>query len=231
MDVSPVLVADLQAPEAVEPGERSFDHPAVASQAALRLDTTAGDAGDDAALAQGQTEVTVVVTLVGMELVRSATGPASNRARSRRSPGPRAGCRGRRPQDGASCPVCRDPFGSCPFLGPPRGRHRGGVQRGPVPVDAIGLGQLFEKHLVQPAPDSHGRTTSVWSRTNASSSRKRSSATSARAGRRGIARFRKWMVSACGSNRLSILSRGSGVRAETCSCDTISPACSVGTNS
>src|SRR5213594_1973260 len=29
MDVSPVLVADLQAPEAVEPGERPFDHPAV----------------------------------------------------------------------------------------------------------------------------------------------------------------------------------------------------------
>ena len=45
MDVSPVLVADLQAPEAVEPGERPFDHPAVASQAVLGLDTTAGDAG------------------------------------------------------------------------------------------------------------------------------------------------------------------------------------------
>src|SRR5215203_3670466 len=44
MDVSPVLVADLQAPEAVEPGERPFDHPAVASQAVLGLDTTAGDA-------------------------------------------------------------------------------------------------------------------------------------------------------------------------------------------
>jgi hypothetical protein len=53
MDVSPVLVADLQAPEAVEPGERPFDHPPVASQAVLGLDTTAGDAGDDAALAQG----------------------------------------------------------------------------------------------------------------------------------------------------------------------------------
>ena len=76
MDVSPVLVADLQAPEAVEPGERPFDHPAEVSQAVLGLDTTAGDAGDDAALAQGQTEVTIVVTFVGMELVRSATGPA-----------------------------------------------------------------------------------------------------------------------------------------------------------
>ena len=51
MDISPVLVADLQAPEAVEPAERLFDHPAVASQAVLGLDTTAGDAGDDASLA------------------------------------------------------------------------------------------------------------------------------------------------------------------------------------
>src|SRR2546426_72555 len=43
--------------------------------------------------------------------------------------------------------------GFLPVSWPPRGRHRGGVQRGPVPVDEIGLGQLFEKHLVQPAPD------------------------------------------------------------------------------
>jgi hypothetical protein len=77
MDVSPVLIADIQVPEAVEPGERPFDQPPVASQAVLGLDTTAGDAGDDAALAQGQTEVTVVVTLFGVELVRSATGPAA----------------------------------------------------------------------------------------------------------------------------------------------------------
>jgi hypothetical protein len=35
----------------------------------------------------------------------------------------------------------------------PRGRYRGGVHGGPVPVDAIGLGQLFEQHLVQAAPD------------------------------------------------------------------------------
>ena len=82
MDVSPVLVADLQAPEAVEPGERPFDHPPVASQAVLGLDTTAGDAEDDASLAQGQTEVTVVVTLVGMELVRSATGGLASSSRN-----------------------------------------------------------------------------------------------------------------------------------------------------
>ena len=77
MDVSPVLVADLQALEAVAPGARPLDHPAVASQAVLGLDTTAGDAGDDAARAQGRTEVTLVVALVDMELVRSATEPAA----------------------------------------------------------------------------------------------------------------------------------------------------------
>ena len=83
MEVSPVLVADFQAPEAVEPGERPFDHSLVASHAVLGLDTTAGDAGGDAALAQGQTEVTVVVTLVGMELVRSVTRPAAPKCRCR----------------------------------------------------------------------------------------------------------------------------------------------------
>lgn len=64
MDVSPVLVADLQAPEAVEPGERPFDHLPVASEAVLGLDTTSGDAGDDAELAQGQTEVMVAAEII-----------------------------------------------------------------------------------------------------------------------------------------------------------------------
>src|SRR5690349_12293327 len=43
-DVSSVLVADLQALEAVEPGERPFNHPPVAFQAVLGLGATAGDA-------------------------------------------------------------------------------------------------------------------------------------------------------------------------------------------
>lgn len=52
MDVSHVLIADLQAPEAVEPGERPFGLPPVASQPVLGLDASVGDAVDDAALAQ-----------------------------------------------------------------------------------------------------------------------------------------------------------------------------------
>ena len=136
MDVSPVLVADLQAPEAVEPGERPFDHPAVASQAVLGLDTTAGDAGMMRRLRRpdggdgSRNPCRHGACAVGDGACRASwrgwarwrrrwRASSSNRARSRRSPGPRAGCRGRRPQDGASCPVCRDPLGSCPFLGPP----------------------------------------------------------------------------------------------------------------
>ena len=149
MDVSPALVADLQAPEAVEPGERPFDHPAVASQAVPGLDTTAADAGDDAALAQGQTEVTVDVTLVGMELVRSATGPAGRlggmgsmastvasiifesctfAALTRTASGiPWASTTGWR-----FVPCLPRSVGFLPVSWPPGGRHRGGVQRGPA---------------------------------------------------------------------------------------------------
>src|SRR4029077_13252256 len=43
--------------------------------------------------------------------------------------------------------------GFLPVSWPLRGRYRGGVQGGPVPVDTIGLGQLFEQHLVQATPD------------------------------------------------------------------------------
>jgi hypothetical protein len=44
MNVGAVLVADLQAPEAVEPGEGAFNHPAVAAQSVLGLDAATGNA-------------------------------------------------------------------------------------------------------------------------------------------------------------------------------------------
>jgi hypothetical protein len=40
MDVSPVLVADLQAPGAVEPGERPFDHPPVGLRTVFNSSST-----------------------------------------------------------------------------------------------------------------------------------------------------------------------------------------------
>jgi hypothetical protein len=177
MDVSPVLVADLQAPEADEPGERpSTTHrrPPVASQAVLGLDTTAGDAADEAALAQGQTEMMVVVTLVGMKRVRSAMEPAARLGSDGLDGVDRASIifescmfasftRTARGMLWASttrwcfvpCVVRwpRSVRGLARFLAPSRGRCRSGVQRGPVPVDTIGLGQFFEKYLVHPAPD------------------------------------------------------------------------------
>jgi hypothetical protein len=52
MNVGAVLVADLQAPEAVEPGEGAFNHPAVAAQSVLGLDAATGNARNDAPLAQ-----------------------------------------------------------------------------------------------------------------------------------------------------------------------------------
>ena len=66
-----VLVADLQAPEAVEPGKGAFNHPAVATKSVLGLDAATGNARDDAPLAQGQAKVPVVVAFVGVQLVRS----------------------------------------------------------------------------------------------------------------------------------------------------------------
>ena len=44
MNVGAVLVADLQAPEAVELGEGAFNHPAVAARSVLGLDAAKGNA-------------------------------------------------------------------------------------------------------------------------------------------------------------------------------------------
>jgi hypothetical protein len=52
MNVGAVLVADLQAPEAVEPGEGAFNHLAVAAQSVLGLDAATGNARNDAPLAR-----------------------------------------------------------------------------------------------------------------------------------------------------------------------------------
>src|SRR5712691_8795626 len=78
MDVSPVLVADLQAPEAVEPGERPFDHPAVASQAVLGLDTTAFSPTCAAVLLVASVAGWAwVVTHPGLPQIRTCRIPAS----------------------------------------------------------------------------------------------------------------------------------------------------------
>ena len=43
VDVLPTLVADREPAEVAEPGQRAFDHPAVAAQARAGVDALAGD--------------------------------------------------------------------------------------------------------------------------------------------------------------------------------------------
>ena len=71
------FVAHGQAPEAVEPGERPFHHPAVASQSLARLDAFAGDARDDAPLAASQATERIVVAFVRMQLAWPLPGAAA----------------------------------------------------------------------------------------------------------------------------------------------------------
>lgn len=66
------FVATVQAAAAGQPGNRPFDHPAVAAQPLGGLDSLACDAVTDASLAEPSTQVVVVVSLVAMELGRSS---------------------------------------------------------------------------------------------------------------------------------------------------------------
>src|SRR5215467_4741137 len=132
MEIDPPLVAHGQATEAIEPGQRALDDPAVTPKALARVNATACDARDNAACAAHRTMPQRVIALVGVQLTRvsawpaaSPTGlpdwpegrPASLRAgasHARWPPraSPRGGDPSRRPQHGASCPVCRDPSAS-----------------------------------------------------------------------------------------------------------------------
>ncbi len=72
MDVGAALVADGEAAEAVEPGERPFDDPAVAAEPVAALDPAPGDARFDVAAAATATAAAMVKGLVGVQLVRPA---------------------------------------------------------------------------------------------------------------------------------------------------------------
>ena len=74
------FVADGQAPVAGEPGDGALDLPAVASQPFAGVDAAAGDARDDAALAQPAAVGVEVVPLVRAELDgRRRRGPRRDR--------------------------------------------------------------------------------------------------------------------------------------------------------
>ena len=77
MDVGAPLVADREAAEAVEPGQRALDHPAVPAQPLAGVDAPSGDAGRDGAGAALPAAAAVIVGLVGVELVGALARPAS----------------------------------------------------------------------------------------------------------------------------------------------------------
>lgn len=81
MQIGTALVTHGQLAEAIEPDERAFDHPAVATEAFARLDATARNAWDDASLAAGSTTAWVVVALVGVRLDRAPTRPTASAMR------------------------------------------------------------------------------------------------------------------------------------------------------
>lgn len=68
MDVGPSLVADGEAAELGEPGQRPLDDPPVPAQTLAALDPAPGDAGPDATTGQRLTAAAVIVGLVGVQL-------------------------------------------------------------------------------------------------------------------------------------------------------------------
>jgi hypothetical protein len=51
MDVVAALIADGEAPEAMEPRDGRFDHPAIPAEFLAAVDAASGEAGDDAQIA------------------------------------------------------------------------------------------------------------------------------------------------------------------------------------
>jgi len=68
MDVSSTLVSDAQPPEAMQPAQRSFDHPTPTAQMFRALDAPPGDPWLDALGTQPLPVGSVVVALIGVQL-------------------------------------------------------------------------------------------------------------------------------------------------------------------
>ena len=77
MDVDPTFVADGKPSEAVEPGEAALDDPSMPTKLLLGFDAAPGDARLHATTAAGASAPTVVVGLVGVQLVWPAPWPAT----------------------------------------------------------------------------------------------------------------------------------------------------------
>lgn len=83
MDVQLALVTDCQSPEPVEPREAALDYPSMLAEFLTGFEAPSGDAGLHLTTMARAAAATVVVGLVGMQLVRSASRTAAL-ARNRR---------------------------------------------------------------------------------------------------------------------------------------------------
>jgi hypothetical protein len=75
--VGAAVVPDGQSVITEQPGDRSFDHPAVFAQFRAGLDAFAGDPYGHAVITNPDTEIGLVVGLVGVQLGRSTTAWAA----------------------------------------------------------------------------------------------------------------------------------------------------------
>ncbi len=77
MDVLASFIADGETAEAIEPRQCALDHPPVASQSLADVHTTAGDPGHNGAATAFGPAATMVISLVSVQLVRSAPGTST----------------------------------------------------------------------------------------------------------------------------------------------------------
>jgi len=83
MNVDAALEASPQLAECSQPGVRALDHPAMTPKPIIALDAAPGNTRPDAQLAQVGAATGKVIALVGMQLVRPASGPTATAAHHR----------------------------------------------------------------------------------------------------------------------------------------------------
>lgn len=83
MNVDAALKASPQLAQGSQPGGRALDHPMMTPEPVIALDATPGNTRRDAQLAQVGAATRKVIALVGMQLVRPASGPATTAAHRR----------------------------------------------------------------------------------------------------------------------------------------------------
>ena len=78
MNISPSLIAHLQAPKPIQPRERSLHHPAMPAQALAGVNALSSNSRDDVPVTQGLTMTGRVICLISMQLVRTLARSATS---------------------------------------------------------------------------------------------------------------------------------------------------------